>query len=281
MNASFLKGAVVGLACGLVGGAAVALAGSGVGGVFNLGQTNSVDAKTTLAGASSGIQLQVTNTNAAGRNGLAVNSANIYPTGSFTNTGGGSAGAFAVNSGVAPFSVNSTAKVNNLNADRLDGLDSPALQKRVTGTCAAGSAVRVVNANGGVTCQSAGGGGGPSVLAGVVTFVDPFDASGFIGMGGEANLTLSAAAAGSPIPAAGTLSLFRARLTSAAAGNVVFTVFVNGAATAVSCTIAAAQTTCADGADTVALAAGDTIAVGITNGSGLLRHVRWSARLGA
>jgi hypothetical protein len=282
MNASFLKGAFVGLACGLVGGAAVALAGSGVGGVFNLGVSNSVDAKSTLTGASPGIQLQVTNTSAAaGTSGLAVNSASGATTSVFTNAGGGPAGGFFVNAGVKPFTVNSQTKVGNLNADLLDGLDSPALQKRVTGTCAAGSAVRVVNANGGVTCQSVGGGSGPSVLAGVVTFVDPFDASGFIGMGGEANLTLSAADAGSPIPAAGTLSLFRARLTSAAAGNVVFTVFVNGAPTAVSCTIAAAQTTCADGADTVALGAGDTIAVGVTNGSGLLRHVRWSARLGA
>jgi hypothetical protein len=32
---------------------------------------------------------------------------------------------------VSPFTVNSTAKVKNLNADQLDGLDSAALQKRV------------------------------------------------------------------------------------------------------------------------------------------------------
>jgi hypothetical protein len=37
MSGSFLKGAVVGLVCALLGGATVALAGSGVGGVFNLG----------------------------------------------------------------------------------------------------------------------------------------------------------------------------------------------------------------------------------------------------
>src|SRR5262245_53487079 len=124
MNRSFLKGAVVGLVCALIGGGPVALAGSGVGGVFNLGVSNSVDAKTTLAGASPGIQLEVKNTNAAGRNGLAVASASSYPTGLFTNTGGGPAGAFTVNAGVAPFTVNSTTKVVNLNADRLDGLDS-------------------------------------------------------------------------------------------------------------------------------------------------------------
>jgi hypothetical protein len=281
MSASFLKGAAVGLTCGLLGGAAVALAGSGVGGVFNLGVSNSVDAKSTLTGASPNAQLQVTNTSIAGGTfGLGVNSASGATTGVFTNTGGGPAGGFFVNAGVRPFTVNSTVKVTNLNADLLDGLDSTGYQRRVTGTCNAGSAVRVVNANGSVTCQSTGGGGGPSVLAGVVTFVDPLDTAGFIGMGGEANLTLAPGDAGSPVPTAGTLSLFRARLASAAAGNVVFTLFVNGAATAVTCTVGAGQTTCADGADTVALAAGDTIAVGVTNGSGLLRHVRWSARLG-
>ena len=126
MRGSFLRGAVVGLVCALVGGATVALAGSGVGGVFNLGESNSVDARTTLTGASAGIQLQVTNTNAAGRNGLGVASANGYPTGSFTNTGGGTAAAFVANAGVAPFTVNSSTKVANLNADRLDGLDSTA-----------------------------------------------------------------------------------------------------------------------------------------------------------
>jgi hypothetical protein len=280
MNGSFLKGVVVGLTCGLVGGAAVALAGSGVGGVFNLGVSNSVDAKTTLTGASPGIQLQVTNTNAAGKNGLGVTSANGYSTGLFTNTGGGSAGAFVVNAGVAPFSVNSATKVNNLNADQLDGLDSTALQKRVTGTCATGTAVRVVNANGTVACQAVGAAAGGSPIAGVVTFVDPADTSGFIGMGGEANLAPSVADAGSPVPTAGTLSGFRARLTAGAAGNVVFTLFVNGAATSVTCTVPAVQTTCVDGAHTVALVAGDNVAVGVTNASGLLRHVRWSARIG-
>jgi hypothetical protein len=148
MGGSFLRGVAVGLLCALLGGATAALAGSGVGGVFNLGVSNSVDAQTALTGASPSAQLQVTNTNAtAGASGLGVSSASSTYTGFFNNTGagtglwaqtggagkaavlakntgGGPAGAFVVNAGVAPFTVSSSGKVTNLNADRLDGLDS-------------------------------------------------------------------------------------------------------------------------------------------------------------
>jgi len=126
---------------------------------------------------------------------------------------------------------------------------------------------------------AAGPPGGPSVLSGVVTFVDPADTSGFIGMDGEATLASSAAAAGSQTPAAGTVSGFRGHLTSPAAGAVVLTLYVNGSPTSVTCSVVAGSASCLDDVHTVALAAGDTIAVGITNGSGLLRHAGWSAKL--
>jgi hypothetical protein len=196
----FVKGVVVGLVCALLGGAAVALAGSGVGGIFNLGQSNSVDAKSTLIGASPSAQLQVTNTSTTpGSAGLGVSSASSSATGSFANsssgvgvnassssgnavlaqsagasspalvaknTGGGPAASFAVNAGLSPFKVNSSAKVQSLNADQLDGLDSAALQKRVNGSCATGTAVRVVNPDGSVLCQAEIVGGETNVLQG-------------------------------------------------------------------------------------------------------------------
>jgi hypothetical protein len=49
--------------------------------------------------------------------------------------------------------VNSSVKVANLNADMLDGLDSSAFQTRVAGSCPTGSAIRVINSNGGVARQ--------------------------------------------------------------------------------------------------------------------------------
>jgi hypothetical protein len=119
-----------------------ALAGSGVGGVFNLGQANTVDAKSSLTGTTVDAQLLV------------------------QNTGTGTALNLMVGAGVTPFKVNSTTKVASLNADQLDGLDSSALQKRVSGTCASGQAIRIVNADGTVSCQAVGGAGGSWSLTG-------------------------------------------------------------------------------------------------------------------
>jgi hypothetical protein len=80
--------------------AASAMAGTGIGAVFNLGQTNQVNATSTLRG-SSGKTLQV------------------------TNTGTGSGVGITVGAGKAPIKVNAGAgKATYLNADRVDGKHS-------------------------------------------------------------------------------------------------------------------------------------------------------------
>jgi hypothetical protein len=87
--------------------AATAVAGTGVGGVFNLGQDNTVNKTSTLRNTSAftGPQLQV------------------------KNTAGGAALDLQVNAGKPPLTVNSDAKVAKLNADKLDGLDSSAFAR--------------------------------------------------------------------------------------------------------------------------------------------------------
>jgi hypothetical protein len=102
-------------------------------------------------------------TNRAKKTTGIASSAKHAPALAVTNTGGGAAGSFTVKAGVTPFTVSSSAKVVKLDADLLDGIDSSALQRRVEGTCAAGSAIRVITVAGGVTCQTVGttvGGGG-------------------------------------------------------------------------------------------------------------------------
>lgn len=88
--------------------ASVALAGSGVNGVFNLGVTNTVNAITTLVSGAAGVgpagpMLRIDN-----------NSTNAAAT----------ALELLVEPGKAPMKTNSGTKVTNLNADRLDGQDS-------------------------------------------------------------------------------------------------------------------------------------------------------------
>jgi hypothetical protein len=104
MSRMFSKGVVVGaITSTVVLMAATAFAGTGIGAVFNLGQTNTVNATSTLTGSQAGAMLQVTNTSTGtGASGIGIN----------------------VASGKPPLAVNSTTKVPSLNVDLLDGRDS-------------------------------------------------------------------------------------------------------------------------------------------------------------
>ena len=109
---------------------------------FLLGATNRVNAATA-----------VTNVKADGSQNAIANP--LLTLKNLTTTTGATALNLSVASGHAPFTTNSSTKVTNLNADKLDGLDSTAFQRRVSGACATGTAIRSISSTGTVTCQDA------------------------------------------------------------------------------------------------------------------------------
>lgn len=98
MKLTFVKGTVVGaitaMACLTT---TSAVAGTGIGAVFNLGRTNTVNASSVLKGSAKGSMLAV------------------------TNSRGGPALSLHVANGRAPLIVNSSVRVQHLNASQLDG----------------------------------------------------------------------------------------------------------------------------------------------------------------
>jgi trimeric autotransporter adhesin len=100
MSGFALRPVLVGLSL-LVVGVPVAVAGSGVGGVFNLGQVNTVDATSELSGSSAGgAQLRVVN-NAASSNGVeGVTGDGWGVVGRATSSGGGVFGSASSGVGV-------------------------------------------------------------------------------------------------------------------------------------------------------------------------------------
>jgi hypothetical protein len=126
MSANVRTAIIAALVGAVTATATAAVAGNGIGAVFNLGQANTVNQASVLAGSTAHDQLDVVNVNtgsSAKALGLLGKSASA-PALNAANTGGGPALGLTVNSGKSPFTVNSSTKVTNLNADRLDGLDS-------------------------------------------------------------------------------------------------------------------------------------------------------------
>jgi len=98
--------------------------------LFHLGHNNPVAAISTLAGTLTGAVLKV------------------------DNNGTGPALSLEASTGKAPIAVNWAAgTATGLSADELDGRDSAAYQRRVGGSCAEGSSIRVIDAAGRATCE--------------------------------------------------------------------------------------------------------------------------------
>ena len=123
------QGVVLGSATAVaVVAATAALAGTGVGGLFNLGQSNTVNAPSSLYGTTAGKQLVVANFGTVSSSGALLGyGKGSSPAATFQNAGGGPALSLLAGTGQPPFTTNSAYRVANLNADRLDGVDSTQL----------------------------------------------------------------------------------------------------------------------------------------------------------
>src|SRR6266571_904932 len=176
----------------------VALGGVGVaatGGNFILGQSNSAD-KTTALGVSTlpsattcpapcpALRVSDTST-AANAGGLQVTNKSTSPAAQLTNNGGGQALKLFVSGGVAPFTVNSGGKVTNLNADKLDGIDSSGFLRNLVplslvGATSTDGVITGTNTGSGNGVQGETAGGGASGVYG------QNDGAGY-GVAGRAN----------------------------------------------------------------------------------------------
>jgi len=87
--------------------------------------------------------------------------------------------------------------------------------------------------------------------------------------------------AGTPLAIGGTIGDLQVRQTVVGADPVSATIYVNGTATGVACTIAAAATTCSDTANTEAVVAGDLVTIEVNAGDLGDPHVHASFSLTA
>ena len=99
------------------------LAGTGVGAVFNLGQANAVNARSILSGRVNAALLFITNSSTAYNAAALVTTSRSATSATLIaeNHSNGPALSLSTGDGVPPMTVNSESKVDNLNADLLDG----------------------------------------------------------------------------------------------------------------------------------------------------------------
>lgn len=231
-------GAAVGVV--LLGVLAVppALGGSGVGAVFNLGRGNSVNAVTTLSGTTTSRMLQITNygTGAA----LQLNTKTTAP----------------------PLKVNSSVRVVNLNADKVDGVDASAFVQPTGET-------QVAVGNADWAEQSPGAGLLKSILTNGVGWKRPSTGAQFI----VATPTLPVAAFGKATELRGFEVCF-----TASTGNTLTAVELDVASSTDAGTTASAvvnDTTTRSGHDCALFVLGTPVALDATKTVSLFLNVNW------
>jgi hypothetical protein len=134
-RSGLLAGLTLGVIVSIASLGGAALAGTGIGDVFSLGKTNTVNASTVLSGATNGAQLNVRNASTAPQaTGIVIKTA----------------------PGRSPLVVGSATKVKNLDADLLEGVDASSLQQRIVGSCGEGSSLLSVGSDGSVGCGHSG-----------------------------------------------------------------------------------------------------------------------------
>ena len=163
------SGIVGGIVAGAVILAGSAVAGSGIGGVFNLGQSNTVNAPSALSGSTAGKQLIVANLGTAGSSSALLGyGKGASPAATFQNAGAGPAVSLLAGAGQPPFTTNSAYHVANLNADRLDGVDSRSFVQTYPGlpSNGAGTAKTLLGSN----AVAVGSTGGLLTIPGLASF---------------------------------------------------------------------------------------------------------------
>jgi hypothetical protein len=139
---TFSKGAFAGgVGAFVVMGATAALAGTGIGGVFNLGQTNTVNGTSALTGSEAGAGLHVTNTSTAtGATALSLTSATGKPPLTVSNK---AVVPLLDSSYVGGYKANGLNRVGMSSSERLFGIDSTETDGQVTITAPTKGFVKV------------------------------------------------------------------------------------------------------------------------------------------
>jgi hypothetical protein len=150
-----------------------------------------------------------------------------------------------------------------------------------TGTGAPGATGAGSTGPTGPTGPTGANGGGSDIIAGYAALLSSGETTEYMGLGGMANVVATDGDAATPMPVAGTLVNLHATFDGSGftSGSVTYTVFQNGAATSLACTLTppgSGNPSCT-ATGSVVFAAGDTLSVRVTNSfSGALRDLRWS-----